>query len=63
MTFTFDNAFISPQALANIRRITDLLQVKHITHRPPAVKQALRDSIERFHTPCTGCLRACSRVR
>ncbi|MEM8930360.1 MAG: amino acid adenylation domain-containing protein [Acidobacteriota bacterium] len=57
LAFTLDNGFISEQAKANIRRVTDDLGVDHVFGSTPAMPAIFVDSLERFSNVCQGCFK------
>ncbi|MEO0558815.1 MAG: amino acid adenylation domain-containing protein [Bacteroidota bacterium] len=57
MTFTLDNGYISDEAKANIRRVTDALGVEHVFGSTPAMNEIFVDSLERFSNVCQGCFK------
>lgn len=58
LTFTFDNGFISRQALDNIRAITTELGVEAIVAGHAEMRQVFHESLSRFSTVCKGCFKA-----
>ena len=57
LTFTLDNGYISDEAKANIRRVTDALGVEHVFGSTPAMNAIFVDSLERFSNVCQGCFK------
>ena len=57
LTFTLDNGYISDEAKANIRRVTDALGVDHIFGTTPAMDAIFVDSLERYSNVCQGCFK------
>ncbi|WP_083236404.1 7-cyano-7-deazaguanine synthase [Pseudomonas sp. S3E12] len=57
-TFTFDNGFISKQALTNISNITQKLDVEHTTLTHANMHEVFRESLTRHSTVCKGCFKA-----
>lgn len=57
-TFTFDNGFISKQALSNIGTITQQLDVTHTTVTHANMHEVFRESLARHSTVCKGCFKA-----
>ena len=58
VAFTFDNGFISRQAIENIRAITAECNVESIIVGHPSMKEVFRESLARFSTVCKGCFKA-----
>lgn len=56
--FTLDNGYLSEQAKANIRRVTEALGVNHEFATTPAMNEIFRDSLIRFSNVCNGCFKA-----
>lgn len=57
LSFTLDNGFISEEAKANIRRITDVLGVDHIFGTTPAMNAVFVESLQQFSNVCQGCFK------
>ncbi|MEM9821937.1 MAG: amino acid adenylation domain-containing protein, partial [Bacteroidota bacterium] len=57
LTFTLDNGYISEQAKANVRRITNELGVDHIFGETPAMNEIFVDSLQRHCNVCDGCFK------
>ena len=57
MAFTLDNGYISDEAKANIRRVTDHLGVDHIFGTTPAMNAIFVDSLRRHSNVCNGCFK------
>ncbi len=55
--FTLDNGFISNEAKANIRRVTNELGVEHVFGQTPAMNEIFLDSLERHSNVCNGCFK------
>jgi len=62
LSITFDNHFVSPKARENIRKITDALEVDHMSFRPPwpLVKALFRHTAREDVFPAPALLRASS---
>jgi hypothetical protein len=58
LAFTFDNGFISRQAIENIRAITAECNVESIIAGHDSMKEVFRESLARFSTVCKGCFKA-----
>ena len=58
LAFTFDNGFISRQAIDNIRAITAECNVESIIVGHDSMKEVFRESLARFSTVCKGCFKA-----
>jgi hypothetical protein len=57
ITFTFDNGFISPQALINVRSITEELGVRSVIASHNEMKAVFKESLSRYSTVCKGCFK------
>lgn len=57
-TWTFDNGFISDEALANIERTTCALGIPHVTERTTRMNDIFANSLKADQTVCGGCFRA-----
>ncbi|MCA9887148.1 MAG: AMP-binding protein, partial [Anaerolineae bacterium] len=57
LSFTLDNGFISEDAKANIRRMTDTLGVTHIFGETPHMNAIFVDSLRRYANVCNGCFK------
>lgn len=57
LTFTLDNGYISDEAKANIRRITDTLGVDHVFGETPFMNDIFADSLRRYANVCNGCFK------
>lgn len=57
MTLTFDNGFISRNAIANIDSVVRSLGIEHLTLRPESFKTVINESLDRHATPCKGCFK------
>ncbi|MDA8019279.1 MAG: amino acid adenylation domain-containing protein [Thermoanaerobaculia bacterium] len=57
LAFTLDNGYISESAKANIRRVTEQLDVGIEFATTPAMNAIFRDSLERFSNVCNGCFK------
>jgi amino acid adenylation domain-containing protein len=57
LAFTLDNGYISPEAKANIRRVTDALGVEHVFGSTPAMNAIFVDSLQRHSAVCNGCFK------
>src|SRR5690606_8609575 len=57
LAFTLDNGFISEEAKANIRRVTEALDVEHVFGRTPAMNPIFVDSLRRYASVCNGCFK------
>ncbi len=57
-SLTLDNGYISDQALANIRRVTEHFGVDHVFAKTPAMNAIFVDSLKRHSNVCNGCFKA-----
>ena len=57
LAFTLDNGFISREAKANIRRVTEALGVEHVFGTTPAMNAIFVDSLQRHSNVCNGCFK------
>ena len=57
LAFTLDNGYISPQALANIRRVAAELRVDVHVATTPAMNEIFVDSLQRYCNVCNGCFK------
>jgi amino acid adenylation domain-containing protein len=57
LAFTLDNGFISEQAMANIRRVTEAIGVEHVVGTTPAMNAIFADSLRRHSNVCNGCFK------
>jgi amino acid adenylation domain-containing protein len=57
LAFTLDNGYISEQAMANIRRVTESLGVEHVVGTTPAMNAIFVDSLRRHSNVCNGCFK------
>lgn len=57
LAFTLDNGYLSDEAKANIRRVTEALGVEHIFGTTPAMNAIFVDSLERHSNVCNGCFK------
>ncbi len=55
LAFSFDNGFISEEAKANIRRVTDELRVKLMWGSTSHMNEIFVDSLKRYSNVCNGC--------
>jgi non-ribosomal peptide synthetase component F len=58
LVFSFDNGYISEEAKANIRRITDQLNLDLVAEQTPAMPAIFVDSLKRHSNVCQGCFKA-----
>ncbi len=58
LAFSLDNGYISPEAIENVRRITDHLGVDLVFGKTPHMNAIFADSLERFSNVCQGCYKA-----
>ncbi len=58
LSFTLDNGYISDDAKANIRRITQSLGVDHVFATTPFMNAIFVDSLHHFANVCNGCFKA-----
>lgn len=57
LSFTLDNGFISEQAKANIRRVTQELGVEHVFASTPAMNAIFVESLQQYANVCNGCFK------
>lgn len=57
LAFTLDNGYISEQALANVKRVTDELGVDCVVGSTPAMDAIFVDSLQRHCNVCNGCFK------
>ena len=57
LAFTLDNGYISEEAKANIRRVTEALGVDHVFGTTPSMNQIFVDSLHRYANVCQGCFK------
>ncbi|MDJ0953252.1 MAG: amino acid adenylation domain-containing protein [Acidimicrobiia bacterium] len=57
LVFTLDNGFISPGAIANIRRAVDDLGLELVIGTTPAMNEIFADSLTHFSNVCQGCFK------
>lgn len=57
LVFSLDNGFISKEAKANIQRVVDALNVKHVFGQTPAMNAIFVDSLKRYSNVCNGCFK------
>lgn len=57
LTFTLDNGYISNEAMANVRRITDALGVDHVFGDTPFMNSIFVDSLKTHTNVCNGCFK------
>lgn len=57
LVFSLDNGFISEEALANVKRAADALDLEHIIGSTPHMNEIFRDSLERYSNVCHGCFK------
>lgn len=55
LAYTFDNGYLSAQAVDNILRITDALGVESVVESFPEMDEVFAESVTRYHTVCDGC--------
>ena len=55
--FTLDNGYLSPEAKANIRRVTESLGLNHEFGETAAMPAIFQDSLARFSNVCNGCFK------
>ena len=55
LLFTLDNGFISEEALDNVRRAADDLDLELVIGSTPHMNEILADSLERYSNVCHGC--------
>jgi amino acid adenylation domain-containing protein/non-ribosomal peptide synthase protein (TIGR01720 family) len=57
LAFTLDNGYISEEAKANVRRVTEALGVDHVFGTTPAMNAIFVDSLQRHSNVCQGCFK------
>ena len=57
LVFTLDNGFISEQALENVRKVVDDLELELVVGRTPHMNDIFADSLERHCNVCNGCFK------
>lgn len=57
LVFTLDNGYISDEAKANIRRVTEQLGVDHVFGPTEHMDAIFADSLARFSNVCNGCFK------
>ncbi|MDX1531512.1 MAG: condensation domain-containing protein, partial [Rhodothermales bacterium] len=57
LAFTLDNGYISDEAKANIRRVTEALGVDHVFGTTAAMNAIFVDSLKRYSNVCHGCFK------
>lgn len=57
LAYTLDNGYISEEAKANIRRVTETLGVECIFGTTPAMNAIFVDSLKRYSNVCNGCFK------
>lgn len=57
LAFTLDNGYISEQALANVKRVTEELGVDCVVGSTPAMDAIFVDSLQRHCNVCNGCFK------
>jgi len=62
LAFTFDNGFISPAAIENIRRQTSRLNVNCIVSKTDRMKEIFVESLNSDHTVCSGCFKSLTTI-
>jgi amino acid adenylation domain-containing protein len=58
LAFTFDNGYISEAAFSNIKNVTSLLEVDHITGKAENMNHVFVESLKSNHNVCNGCWHA-----
>lgn len=58
LAFTFDNGFISRQAIDNINDITAELGVKSVIFTHAEMNEVFKESLQKYSTVCKGCFKA-----
>lgn len=58
LAFTLENGYISDEAKANIKRVTDALAVDHVYGTTEYMNEIFVDSLRRFSNVCNGCFKA-----
>ncbi len=57
LAFTLDNGFLSDEAMANIRRVVQMLGVDHVFGTTPHMNEIFVDSLKQFSNVCNGCFK------
>lgn len=57
LAFSLDNGYISEEAKANIRRVTETLGVDCVFATTPAMNAIFVDSLKRYSNVCNGCFK------
>jgi len=57
LAFTLDNGFLSEEALANIRRVVQMVGVDHVVGSTPHMNEIFVDSLKQFSNVCNGCFK------
>ncbi|MEO1287259.1 MAG: amino acid adenylation domain-containing protein [Chloroflexota bacterium] len=57
LTFTLDNGYISEEAKANVRRVTNALGVDHFFAETPHMNSIFVDSLRTYANVCNGCFK------
>ena len=57
LVFSLDNGYISEEAKANIRRVTDDLGVDLVFGQTPHMNEVFKDSLKRHSNVCNGCFK------
>jgi len=57
LAYTFDNGYLSQQALENIERITSTLGVDSVIEKFSKIDNVFSESLKKFSTVCDGCYR------
>lgn len=57
LAFTLDNGFLSEEAIANIRRVVQMVGVDHVFGTTPHMSEIFVDSLKQFSNVCNGCFK------
>ncbi|MBX2878359.1 MAG: amino acid adenylation domain-containing protein [Granulosicoccus sp.] len=57
LAYTLDNGFLSEEAMVNITRVCEALDVDHEFGNTPAMPDIFVDSLHRFSNVCNGCFK------
>jgi thioesterase domain-containing protein/acyl carrier protein len=57
LAFTLNNGFLSEEAMANIRRVTQTIGVDHVMGSTPHMNEIFVDSLKQFANVCNGCFK------
>ena len=57
LAFTLDNGFLSEEAMANIRRVVQMVGVDHVFGTTPHMNEIFVDSVKQFSYGCNGCFK------